>query len=155
MPALKKTWVVVADSAHAHLLVPNADATMLDPAALPAMPEVEPHARDVTSDRPGRGFSSAGGGPRHAYEPQHDYHKMEKHQFVAALAKTLDSAARTGKFEHLIVIAPPRTVGELRTLMSDHVESKLVQTIQKDLMKASISEVWEQVGPTVRHPPLT
>jgi protein required for attachment to host cells len=155
MHPLKKTWVVVTDSAHAKLFVPNEDVTMLDAAPLPGMPEVERHARDVTSDRPGRAFGSSGGGVRHAIEPHHDYHKMEKHDFVAALAKTLDRAALGGEFEHLIVIAPPRTVGELRTLMSDHVEAKLVRTIQKDLTKAAVAELWELIGPTVRRPPLT
>lgn len=156
MPMLKKIWVVVADGAHAQLFVPDQEATTLEPAALDGLgePSLHRHASDVTSDKPGRAFSSASGGPRHAIEPHHDYHKMEKHNFAAALAKALERASEAGKFEHLILIAPRRTVGELRTLFSDPVKAKIVRTIQKDLVKATVAELWLQVGPIVRRPPL-
>jgi len=120
------------------------------------MPAVETHghAKDTASDRPGRKFSSASGGPQHAVEPRHDAHKMEKHNLAAAVAKALDHACVTNQFKHLILIAPHRTVGELRTLLSDGVQKTIVRTIQKDLTKASIPELWLQVGEIVRHPPI-
>lgn len=156
MPLLKKTWVVVADGAHAQLFVPDKDATTLEPASLDGLEAagLHRHASDVGSDKPGRTFSSASGGPRHAIEPHHDYHKMEKHKFAVALAKSLERASNAGEFEHLILIAPRRTVGELRTVLSDGVKAKTVRTIQKDLVKATVSELWLQVGPIVRRPPL-
>jgi protein required for attachment to host cells len=156
MATLRKTWVVVADGAHAHLYVPDKDATALESRALDGVESaaLHRHASDVASDKPGRAFSSASGGPRHAIEPHHDHHKMEKHNFAAALAKALEHASGAGQFEHLILIAPRRTVGELRTLLSESVKAKIVRTIQKDLVKASISELWLQVGPIVCRPPL-
>lgn len=153
----KHTWVMVADGAHAQLFVPDDEATTLVPAELPGLTEVEIHdyAKDTASDRPGRTFSSSSGGPRHAIEPHHDAHKMEKHKLAAAVAKALDHACGAGQFQNLILIAPKRSVGELRSLLSERVQDRIVSVIPKDLTKASIPELWLQVGPIVRHPPLT
>jgi len=156
MPKLKRTWVVVADGAVAQLYVSNDEATALVASELPGLEaeETHRHARDVTSDRPGRSFSSAGGGTRHAIEPQHDYHKMEKHKFTAAVAKALDSACAAHAFDQLVLVAPPRTVGEMRTLLSKRVQARLGQVVAKDMTKASVADLWPRVERAVRNPTL-
>ena len=64
---------------------------------------------DIVSDRQGRTFASAGGGVRSAYEPKHDPHKMEKHNFVHGLVKSLDDSYDRNEFKKLIVVAPERS----------------------------------------------
>ena len=34
---------------------------------------------------------------RHAFEPPHDYHKLEKHRFMASLAEALDLCTTSGE----------------------------------------------------------
>jgi protein required for attachment to host cells len=154
MPKSTRTWVIVADGAVARLFVPNDDETALIEGKLPGLhaSELHTHARDVNSDHPGRSFGSAGGGIRHAIEPRHDPHKMEKHKFTAAVAKVLDEACEARAFDQLVLVAPRRSIGEFRTLLPERVQARLGQVIAKDLTKASASELWPKVERAVRNP---
>jgi protein required for attachment to host cells len=151
-----RTWVIVADSGRAQLLIPDEDETQLLPADLPGLSavDVSRHARDVKSDRPGRSFSSERGGVRHAIEPRHDYHKQEKHKFAAAMADAINRACLAQDYDRLVLVVPPRTLGELRSLLSDRVQAHM-SVIPKDLTKATTSTIWLEVADAVRHPPLT
>ncbi len=90
-------------------------------------------ARDIVTDKPGRGFRSAGSAARHAFEPPHDVQKMQKHAFVRRLADVLDSDRADGAFERLVLVAPPRTLGELRSLLSPRVSEAVACEVAKDL----------------------
>jgi hypothetical protein len=69
-------------------------------------PRSRQHSRDLKSDKPGRSYSSARGGMRHALEPPHDYHKLEKHRFTALLAE----ACGRREFDQLILVSPRRRI---------------------------------------------
>jgi protein required for attachment to host cells len=154
MPKSTRTWVIVADGAVARLFVPNDEETALVEGKLPGLhaSELHAHARDVNSDHPGRSVSSDGGGMRHAIEPRHDPHKMEKHKFTAAVAKALDEACEARAFDQLVLVAPNRSVGEFRTLLPERVQARLGQVIAKDLTKATAAELWPKVAHAVRNP---
>lgn len=145
---------MIADSGRARLFIVDEHVTGLIPAELPELSvEVHRHARDLKSDHPGRSFSSAGGGARHAIEPHHDYHKLEKHDFTAAVAHALNRAYDSGEFNQLVLVVPPRTLGELRILLADSVQTRM-QVIPKDLTKATMEELWAEVAGIVRKVPL-
>ena len=82
---------------------------------------------------PGRTFSASRNGVRHAFEPPHDYHKLEKHRFMATLADALDDACGRRAFDDLILVAPRRSLGELRGLLSKRVQGSVRQEVAKDL----------------------
>jgi protein required for attachment to host cells len=155
MTKTKDTWVMVADSGLARLFIADEHVTGLIPAELPELSvEVHHHARDLKSDRPGRSFSSSGGGARHAIEPHHDYHKLEKHNFAAAVAHALNRAYASGEFNQLVLVVPPRTLGELRKMLGDSVQARM-QVIAKDLTKAAVDQLWTEVASLVRVAHLT
>jgi protein required for attachment to host cells len=107
---------------------------------------------EAVSDRQGRTFASAGGGIRSPYEPKHDQHKMEKHNFVHRLVKELDDSYDQGKFKHLVVVAPQRSIGEFRTLASDKLRRVVWREVPKDLSNLTVHELEirlkEALGPT-------
>jgi protein required for attachment to host cells len=156
MRKIVRNWVVVADSGQAHLFATDENETRLIPLELPGVPvaEVAHHARDLASDRPGRSFSSAGGGIRHAIEPHHDYRKQEKHNFVAALAESLNVAFQAKKYDRLVLVTPPRTLGEFRQLLSAPVQAGM-EVVGKDLTAATTDTLWSEVGPIVHRRPVT
>ena len=150
-----RNWVLVADSARAHLFVPNEDETDLTARELVGIPTAEAShfSRELASDRPGRSNSSAGGGVRHAIEPHHDYHKQEKHNFVVQLADAVNRAFQAKDFDRLVLVVPPRTLGELRKCLSAPVQA-CMEVVAKDLTKASIPTIWSDVAQIVRHRPV-
>ena len=144
-----KTWIVVADGARARFFRPDDESAKLVPAGLPDM--VEPQSRlrprDLKSDKPGRSYSSSRSGVRHALEPPHDYHKLEKHRFMATLATTLDTACGRREFDDLILVAPRRSLGELRGLLSKRVQARVREEVAKDLTSEPAGRLHRQLGP--------
>jgi len=150
----KKTWILVMDSAAAHFYLLPSDDTgrSLDVAAESMQADLHRHASDLKSDKPGRGFPSAGSSARHGMEPPHDYHKLEKHEFVHAISGYLEHAFDEHKFERLVVVAPERTLGELRGELPDKVKKVLWREVPKDLMKLHVQDLWVRLAPLLKEP---
>lgn len=144
-----KTWVVVADSSRARFFRPDLEAAKLAPAGLADLvaPQSRQRPRDLKSDKPGRSFSSSRGGMRHAFEPPHDYHKLEKHRFMTVLATALDEAYGRRDFDDLILVLPRRSLGELRGMLSKGVQGRIREEIAKDLAAEPASRLWRRLGP--------
>jgi protein required for attachment to host cells len=110
-------------------------------------PQSRQHSRDLKSDKPGRGFSSSRSGVRHAFEPPHDYHKLEKHRFMATLATALDPACSRREFDDLVLVAPRRSLGELRGLLSKRVQARVREEVAKDLTNEPVGRLQRRLGP--------
>ena len=95
--------------------------------------------RDWKTDEPGRAFSSVSSG-RSAYE-ETDFHQLEEDRFAAETAELLRKRALQNDFESLIIIAPPRTLGELRKHYHKEVEKRLTGEIAKDLTGHPVGEI--------------
>ena len=96
-PRHKRTLIVVADGARARFFEPRHDSHTLVPAGQADMvaPESRLQNQEIVADKPGRGFGSADASThRHAFEPHHDPHKLEKHNFTAELARSPRRALR-------------------------------------------------------------
>jgi protein required for attachment to host cells len=142
-PRRGKTLIVVADGSRARFFEPGDDPRKLAAGMHGEMTAAEARrpARDLVTDKPGRGFASAGSDARHAFEPAHDIHKMQKHDFAVRLAGVLDKACRDGEFDRLVLVAPDRSLGELRALLSDPVRKAISHEVAKDLTGATPTEL--------------
>jgi protein required for attachment to host cells len=151
MKKIREVWIVVADGAKALFYAPSDDVSMLYPVGpgIAMSPAARLRARQLKSDRPGRSVSSSRTGLRHAIEPKHDHHKMAKHRFTEAVGKHLERALRRGAFEGLIIVAPHRSLGELRSLLPDQVRARVRAEVAKDLTGQSPDMVWEQLAAIV------
>jgi protein required for attachment to host cells len=149
-----KTWIVVADGARARFFSPDKESAKLVPTGLADLvaPASRQRPRDLKSDRPGRSFSASRSGVRHAFEPPHDYHKLEKRRFMATLAETLDDACARRAFDDLILVAPRRSLGELRSLLSKRVQGSVRQEVAKDLTNEPPSRLRRRLGPLLGAP---
>jgi Protein required for attachment to host cells len=96
--------------------------------------------RDLKSDGPGQAMSQGGSG-RHSTMEETDFHQQEEDRFAAETAALLAKRARLNGFDHLIVVAPPRALGELRKHYDKAVEAKLVAEIGKDLVNHPVDKL--------------
>lgn len=110
-----------------------------------------PPDREQGSDTAGRAFTSAGtprGGfgnamganNRSAYE-ETDFHQLEEDRFASDAAELLRKRALRNEFEELLIVAPPKTLGELRKHYHKEVEQRLVGEIAKDLTGHPVPEI--------------
>ena len=96
--------------------------------------------RDMKTDDAGRTFDASGGAGRSAYE-EVDFHQLEEDRFAAEAAEMLKQRALRNEFDSVIIVAPPRTLGELRKHYHKEVEKRLTGEIAKDLTGHPVPEI--------------
>ena len=85
---------------------------------------------------PGLHLANTGSGGRHRSSTANpDDSRLREDDFAAAVAAYLNREALTETFEHVVVIADPRMLGELRKHFQAPLKAKLVGELAKDLAK--------------------
>lgn len=137
-------FVVVADGRKMLLLRNEGDAQYPNLIVERKREQDNPANRDQVTDAPGTSFSSVGSGRSSFAET--DFHQMEEDRFAAETAEMLKKRALNNDFESLIIIAPPRTLGELRKHYHKEVSARLAGEIDKDLTGHTVSDIEEAVA---------
>ncbi|MFZ3485621.1 host attachment family protein [Sphingomonas sp. 3-13AW] len=70
-----------------------------------------------------------------------DFHQLEEDRFAAETAEMLRKRALNNDFKALVVIAPPRTLGELRKKYHKEVSSRIIGELDKDLTGHPVDEI--------------
>ncbi len=128
------TWFLVADGAKARILARRGQGGPLESASNICFAEAEARlpTREVGADRPGRVHESADVA-RHAMAPRVDWHRFAKELFARDVAKALEAAAGRKLYNALVLVAPPRTLGDLRQALGKHAGALVTREIAKDL----------------------
>lgn len=138
--------MLVADGARARLF--RYEAGRLEPAADADFVGSRLRSRDIDADKPGRSFDSVGH-HRHALAPSTDAHRNAEVVFAREVAEWLDEEIGHGKFDHIIVVAPPRALGDLRRAFSKEISARVVGSVKKELTTLSAAEVLAHLDPTL------
>ena len=134
-------FVVVADGRKMLFLRNEGDAEYPNLQVERVREQDNPSDMEQSTDAPGRSFSSVGAG-RSAYE-ETDFHQLEEDRFAAETADLLKKRALRNDFEKLIIVAPPKALGELRKHYHKEVSERLIGEIDKDLTGHTVSEIEE------------
>jgi protein required for attachment to host cells len=70
-----------------------------------------------------------------------DWHELEKERFVARVAAALERLVRAEKVKKIVIVAPPRTLAELRHAFHADVKNRIVAEIDKDLTNRPVWEI--------------
>jgi protein required for attachment to host cells len=136
--------VLVADGARGRLF--RFEKGRLTPADNADRVGTRLRAREIEADKPGRSFDSSGR-HRHALAPSTDARRSAEQAFAQAVAQWMDEEASRGAFDHLIVVAPPRALGELRRAFTKEVARRIIGTVKKELTTLSAAEVLAHIDP--------
>ena len=135
--------IIIVDGEHARFVQADADNTLRTVSSLDSA-SAHQRSRDIGTDRPGRAFES-GTTARHAVGPRHDLHAMEQERFVRLVGEQINAASGRDEFDELLLVAPPRALHELREALDAVTRTKLVGTLEKDLVKTPDHELWPLV----------
>ncbi|ESR24168.1 host attachment family protein [Lutibaculum baratangense] len=98
-----------------------------------------PSTREQSTDRPGRLYDA---GPGHKSGVGYtDWHQIEEDRFAGEIAQALYKAAHKGRFDKLVVVAPPRTLGVLRKEYHKEVADRIVEEVNKDLTGHPVDKI--------------
>lgn len=131
--------VLVADGRKMLFLRNEGDAEFPNLVVEKAQEQDNPVTRDQATDSAGRA-SSPQGGVQSSVEPT-DFHQIEEDRFAADAADFLKTGALKNTYDSLIVIAPPKTLGELRKHYHKEVSSRLKGELDKDLTGHPIKDI--------------
>ena len=136
-------WVIVCDCAKALILENTGDAKFPNLKTRDVFEHKALATHELGTDKPGRSHSSAGHG--RSSVSQTDWHDQEEQTFLAELVKKLDAAVEQHKIKSLIVVAPPRALGVIRSLYSAALRAALRAAVRaeldKDLVKMPLHEI--------------
>lgn len=131
-------WVVVGDGRKALVLRNRGDEVWPNlqvEHVFQAPPN--PPTREQGADKPPRAIFK---GRRSAIE-QTDWHELAENRFADEVRGALARAHRQAPISKLIIVAPPRVLGELRKVLTDELKRLIVAEIDKDLTKHPVSEI--------------
>lgn len=141
MPMLTKgTWVVVADGERAMILENAGDTRKPDLRQVDRLEAVEVAA---ASDRPGR-MNDNGPGQKSAME-QPDFGRLSADGLAADLVAYLVKKATKGRFERLVLVAPPQVLGAIRDQMPDALRVRVVTELPKTLTRHPLPKISEMI----------
>lgn len=132
-------WVVVCDGAKALMLENTGDIKFPNLRTLEVIEHKNLPTHLLGTSAPGRTNNSVGRS-RSAVE-QTDWHDQAEHTFLVHLAQRLDAAVAGGKTKSLIVVAPPRALGTLRSVYSQALKSAVRVEVDKDFVKLPVHEI--------------
>ncbi len=92
---------------------------------------------DLAGQSPAPGGTGLGGGTM----GETDYHQQEEDRFAADAAGELKARALRNDFDALVVIAPPKTLGELRKHYHKEVERRIVREINKEMTDRPLPDI--------------
>jgi len=131
--------VLVADGRKMLFLRNEGDTEFPNLVVEKAQEQDNPATRDQATDSAGRA-SSPQGGVQSSVEPT-DFHQIEEDRFAADAADFLKTGALKNTYDSLIVVAPPKTLGELRKHYHKEVVSRLKGELDKDLTGHPIKDI--------------
>lgn len=86
--------------------------------------------------------TNAGSGGRHSSSAANpDASQQSEDSFAAGIAAMLNKRVLDGKIDHLVIIAAPRTLGELRKHYHKSLSAILIGEIAKDLTGHPVADI--------------
>lgn len=98
-----------------------------------------PATRDQGTDRPGRKPGSDG--VSRSAVGDTDWHHRAEQRFAGVIAERLYQMGHSNQFEDLVVVAPPKLLGDLRAALHPEVTQRILAEIPKDLTAHSLPEL--------------
>jgi protein required for attachment to host cells len=138
-------FVFVGDGRKALFLRNNGDEKSPNLKTEKVFEEENPSSHEQGTERPGHISKGWQTGRRSTVEPT-DWHEIQEHLFARKVAAAMEQMIRAGKVKALIVVAPPRTLAELRNAFHSDVKACVLAEINKDLTKLPIAEIEEHLA---------
>ena len=141
---MNKTWVLVANQAEARIYSADRVPGNLTLVETLIHEEGAAHARDLTSDAPGRVHDRMGSA-RHSMEPDTGVKEEGRRRFVKEMVGRLESAHFHGDFDRLVLLAAPAMLGVIRKTLSSKLIKAVIKEIPKDVIGQDLDKIQVQL----------
>jgi protein required for attachment to host cells len=132
-------WVLVADGEKALFLHNKGDAEYPNLEVVRELRDENPPTREQGTDQPGR--YSDGANVHKSGFAETDWHRIEKERFAEEIAERLYKMAHSGRFEKIVLVAPPLVLGALRKALHKEVDARVTGELSKTLTNHTIFDI--------------
>ncbi|WP_409433840.1 host attachment family protein [Litorimonas sp. RW-G-Af-16] len=88
-------------------------------------------------------------GPSGKTPPDMSDQELNEATFSKIIAEKLYSMAHAGDFQKLVLCADPNTLGEIRPLLHDEVNAKMLHEVDKTLINSSIDDIERSISKAI------
>jgi protein required for attachment to host cells len=139
MPLANNTLVLVTDGRKTLFFRNEGDRNQIDLRTESVDEREDLEDREMKTDAPGAVFQSAGYG--HSTYEEVDFKQQEEDRWAYKAAEEVNRRALANDFEALTIIAPPRTLGEIRKKLHKEAERRVVCEIPKEMTRRPIPDI--------------
>ncbi len=140
MPLANNALVLVTDGRKTLFFRNEGDANQIDLRTEAHDEREDAHsAGDLATDAPGTVQQSAGYG--HSTYEETDFKQLEEDRWAHNAAELVNKRALENDFDELAIIAPPKTLGELRKKLHKEAEKRVVCEIPKEMTGRPIPDI--------------
>lgn len=133
--------VLVADGKKILFLRNQGDSDMLDLRMESHDERADPMDREIKTDAPGAQSPSAGLGRDTMDEA--DFHQQGENRWIRDAAEEVNRRALKNDFDSLVVIIPPKGLGEFRKKLHKEAERRIILTVNKEMTDRPIPDIEE------------
>lgn len=127
-----RIWIVVADRMQAHIFRKTSKGI-----------------ERIADAKPGHSLAThehKGGGSFHGYDQKSGKNHHDDAGFIQKLAAWLDTAERERIFDRLVIVAAPRTLGDIRAALSKNVFTRVTAEVDKELTEMPEAKIKEHLN---------
>ena len=139
MPLANLALVLVTDGRKTLLFRNHGDVNQIDLRTEAHDERADAKDSDMKTDAAGSNAQSGGYG-RPSYE-ETDFHQLEEDRWAKHAAEDVNKRALANDFEALAIIAPPKTLGELRKKLHKEAARRVVCEIAKEMTGHTIADI--------------
>ena len=140
----ERTWILIADRARGRILETGPDQPMTEVSCL-----TEPAARAaeaaLTTHRPPTVNESVGMA-RHSIEPHTPLRDKITARFARSLCDALEAGHSAGRFDQLVLVAPPRFLGALHAELGKSLAACVVREVRHDYTSLGMQDLRERLS---------
>jgi protein required for attachment to host cells len=149
---MSAVWILVCDSAKARFFEVSAGNTPWRLLSEAFHEGSRSKAAALASDRSGSRSSQGRSAHHNALAPGSSPKEVERQHFACELAKTLDEAMRSSRFQRWVLVAPPHFVGLVEQELTPELRKALLVKVDKDLNHLDATELQKRLGESARIP---
>ena len=145
---MTKTWILVAHKSGARIIESPVYGGALNVVREIDHPEGRLQNSEIDADRGGRVFESAAPAQRGMTREQSATERVAAN-FARDVASELERGRLDHRFDQLVLVAPPRFLGRMRTAMSDETGKLVSASVSKDLPDVSPEKIREHLSDVI------
>lgn len=134
-----ESWVVVCDGAKALIMQNAGDNQLMNLQVRETLAQPNEADRDIGAGKPGRSHQADGMSGSAVEEVT--WHDQAEEAFLKQVASRLDDLVHENDVKRMVLVAPPKALGQIRPSLSADTQAVITAQVAKDLTNLPIDQI--------------